>query len=263
MKELKILSIGNSFAMDTMEYLTKIILRLGYDRVKLGDLYIGGCSINRHYNNAVNDAPEYRYYVNDGTGWEATQGYKMSDAITSEKWDWISIQHGTGDGSRYTSEESYEKLLPLIEYVRGLAWQGVKIAFNMAWVGEPYHHHPELASYNGDQLLMYEKLTDLTKRIILPMKQIDCVSPTGTAVQNARTSKLETISRDGYHLTYDTGRYLAGLTFFKALTGTDVSGIEWAPIGVDEYAKKVVIESVENAFLKPFEVTQSTVAKQG
>ena len=132
MKELKILSIGNSFAVDTIEYLPKITIHLGYDKVKMGNLYIGGCSINQHYDNAMNDAAYYCYYLNDGFGWEASQGYKMSDVIKSEKWDWISIQHGTGDGSRYTSEDSYVNLLPLIKYVKGIACNGVKIAFNMA-----------------------------------------------------------------------------------------------------------------------------------
>ena len=79
----------------------------------------------------------------------------------------------------------------------------------------------------------------------------------GTAVMNARTSSLGAITRDYYHLTKTTGRYLAGLTFFGALTGADISAITWAPEGVDEREKAIALESAVNAIRKPFEITKS------
>ena len=51
---LKILSIGNSFAVDTNEHLPKIAQNLGVMNLHIVTLYIGGCSINRHYSNANN-----------------------------------------------------------------------------------------------------------------------------------------------------------------------------------------------------------------
>ena len=118
--ELKILSIGNSFAHDTMKLLAEVALDLGVEKIKLGNLYIGGCSINRHWSNAQNDTPGYNYHTNNGSGWEITPEYKMSDAIKSEKWDVISIQHGTGDKSKYTQEVSYENLPALVAYVKSI-----------------------------------------------------------------------------------------------------------------------------------------------
>ena len=82
-EELKILSIGNSFAHDTMKLLAEVALSLGVKKIKLGNLYIGGCSINRHWSNAQNDTAGYNYHTNDGSGWEITPEYKMSDAIRS------------------------------------------------------------------------------------------------------------------------------------------------------------------------------------
>ena len=96
-------------------------------------------------------------------------------------------------------------------------------------------------------------------------EEIKILVPSGTAIQNARTSYLgDTLNRDGTHLDYGVGRYIAALTFMAALTGADISEIEWAPtnIGedvrdVDAAARVVAIESVINALKNPYEVTQS------
>lgn len=258
-KELKILSIGNSFSVDTMEHLANIALSLGVERIKLGNLYVGGCSIRRHHAHAMGDMPVYKYYTNEGEGWNCTPEYKISDAVRSEKWDFISIQHGTKDGSRYTDPASYELLPALIDYVERIAWDGVKMAFNMTWVGEPTHHHHEIVSYGGDQLLIYRLITEVTQRIVAPIASIARISPTGTAIQNARTSTLETLSRDGYHLSYDVGRYIAGLTFFGALTGADIRPVTWAPAGVSEVAMRIAVESATNALAVPYAVTPSQI----
>ena len=257
-EELKILSVGNSFSIDTMEHLAGVALSAGVKKVTLGNLYIGGCSINRHWSNAQADAPVYRYYTNNGSGWQITPEYKSGDAIKSEKWDFISIQHGTGDGSRYTSELSYENLPALVTYVKSLAWQGAKIAFNMAWVGETYKNHHEINSYNGDLESMYRNLTRITRDLVSNVEGIDIISPVGTAVQNARVlCPGRDFTRDGFHLSYDLGRYMAALTFFKALTGISISNVLWAPDGVSDEDRILAIKCAEMAIETPFEITKS------
>ena len=85
-----------------------------------------------------------------------------------------------------------------------------------------------------------------------------CFVPNATSIQNARTSFLgDTLTRDGYHLSYDIGRYIAGVTFFHAVTGMDISKLTYAPDGVNEQVRKVAIESAINAVKKPYEVTPS------
>lgn len=258
-KEWKVLSVGNSFAVDTMEHLAGIALGLGVERVRLGCLYVGGCSITMHHAHAMGDMPVYKYYTNDGSGWQCTPEYKISDAVESEQWDVISIQHGSKDGSRYTDPASYALLPELVEYIRAHAWTGARIAFNMTWVGEPYDKHAELISYDRDQLRMYRLVTEVTQTTVGGISDIDLICPTGTAVQNARTSPLETVSRDGYHLSYDVGRYLAGLTFFGKLTGADIRPITWAPDGVSGWERRVAVESAANALAMPYEVTPSAI----
>jgi hypothetical protein len=252
--ELKILCIGNSFSEDTTAHLAEIALLLGISKIKVANLYVGGCSINQHCFHAEQDMPAYRYDLNMGNGWQQTPNFRISDAIKSDDWDWISIQHGTGDGSRYTEIKSYEKLSWLIAYIKGLAHRKTKIAFNMTWVGEPDFQHEEIRHYGGDQLLIYNKIAELTKEHILTMPGIDVVSPTGTAIQNARTGGIGLLTRDGYHLSLDTGRYIAAMTFLKALTDTDVSDATFID---DARVRMIAVEAVNNAITDPFRISSS------
>lgn len=253
---LKLLFVGNSFAVDTTEHAANIALALGIKNVKLGTLYVGGCSIDMHHNHAYNDMPVYKYYVNTGDGWSCTPDFKISDAIKSDDWDWIAIQHGTKNGSRYTSPECYEKLDSLIDYIKKLA-PNARIAFNMTWLGEPTKDHHEIISYSGDMKRMWEELCKVKREVILTDPRIDKFIPTGTAVENARTSRLGLLTRDGYHMSYDKGRFIAALSLISTIADLDVTEIAWAPEGVDEYAVSVAIESVRNARAYPLEIIKS------
>ncbi len=257
-KQLKILTVGNSFGVDTAEHLANVACSLGFENVRICVLYIGGCSLNKHYENAVNELPRYIYYVNEGEGWSKTEGKRISEAVREDDWDFISIQHGTKDGSRYTLPESYEKLEPLIAYIKNFAPAKAKIVFNMAWVMASDGSHPEIRYYGGDQLLMYSKLTEVTSTVVEGTKGLDIVSPTGTAVQNARAYGLpdSRLMRDGFHMSYELGRYLASLTFIKALTGVDIDNIAWMPDGVTDEERKIAIYSANAAIDTPYEITK-------
>lgn len=258
MESLKILFIGNSFAVDTTDQAAQVAKALGVKKIKIGTLYAGGCAIGMHYEHAIKDIPLYVYYQNEGEGWTETYEYKISDAIKSDDWDWIVLNHGTAGTNRYTSPECYEKLDPLIDYVKNLAPKNVKIAYNLTWMGEPYHDHHEIKSYNGDTATMRKNMVEVTKQTVLKAK-IDVLIPTGTAVENARTANIGLLTRDGYHLSLGVGRYIAALTFISTLTGLPIEDIEWTPEGVSEREKKVAIESVLNAKKTIFDITKSQI----
>ena len=61
---LKILTIGNSFSDDTMQYVYQIAKDVGYKEVKLGNLFIGGCSLDKHATNAKENKASYEYRIN-------------------------------------------------------------------------------------------------------------------------------------------------------------------------------------------------------
>jgi hypothetical protein len=86
------------------------------------------------------------------------------------------------------------------------------------------------------------------------------IIPAGTTAQNLRTTYLgDTITRDGYHMSYDFGRYAVALTWYVALTGGEVEDITWFP---DKYSYikediEIIRESVNNAMKAPLRITQS------
>ena len=256
MKELKILFVGNSFALDTAEHAPNIALSLGISKVKFGTLFVGGCSIDMHYSHLCDDEAVYTYYTNEGNGWSTTPEYRISKAVRGEAWDWIIIQHGTHDGSRYTSSESYARLGELVRGIRTIAPEGARIGFNLTWLGESTRQHPEIISYRGDMAAMRKRLVEVTREAVLTVPDIDLLVPTGTAIENARTSRIGLLTRDCYHLSMDKGRYIAGLTLVASVTGLPIDGIAWMPEGVDGYSVRVAIEAAKRAVTAPLEVTQ-------
>lgn len=254
MTSLKILSVGNSFSVDTMEHLANILKSLGVTDMKLGNLYIGGCSIRRHHENITDNLPLYEYLVNTGDGWTSTFDHTIADTVQSDDWDIISIQHGTADGSRNSDPACYALFEDLVARIKALA-PNAKIAFNMTWVGESYHSHPEIVAHNGDVQTLYTKIADVMRTVVKPTAGVDIVSPTGTAIQNARTAVDVELTRDGYHLSLGLGRYIAALTFLKALTGMDISRVSFMPDDVTEAQRDIAVRAAQAAVKTPFEVT--------
>ena len=251
---MNILCIGNSFSVDTTWHIWQIAKDLGMEDFYFGNLYVGGCSINMHLAHLEEDAPVYKFYESRGEAWSAQEAYKISDALRSSCWDWVSIQAGTKDGSRYSKPESYENLPRLVELVKQLAPQA-KIAFNMTWVGDQNKPRSEMPEYCERLDRLYRDIAKLTSELVAPM--VDKVLPTGTAIQNFRLDYDGPMCRDGYHLSYGLGRYIAGLAFLKALTGADISAVNWMPEGVTERQRSAAVAAVERAMAEPFSVEET------
>lgn len=256
---LKILTIGNSFSDDSMEYVYQIARSAGVEKLRLGNLYIGGCTLDTHAANARGDKGAYEYRTNNRGTWSTVNGYKMSDAIRSENWDYISLQQASGSSGM---DRTYGELAYLIGYVQELC-PDAKIVWNMTWAYQQDSTHGEFSKYNKDQTTMYKAILAAVEKRVRGKKEIYDVIPTGTAIQNARTSYIgDHLTRDGYHLSYDLGRYVAGLTFVHKLTGLSVEGVDFMPAGVDENMRKIAIESATNAVKMPTDVTGSAYTKE-
>ena len=244
---MNILSIGNSFAQDTMEHLPLVAKDLGVEG-NFAFLYIPGCPIAYHYLNAMDDLPVYLYRKHAGADWVEQTKVRISQAIADEKWDWINIQHGSKDNHCYTDPIFYKHLDDLVCYIRQHAGKDTKISFNMAWVADPEKEHHEMVDlYGNDQEKMFAALVALTRELVEKTPGIDRVSPTGAAVQIARRSGIPELTRDGYHVSYGFGRYMAALTFLKALTGVDISKVRWAPEGVTDQMRNDAVRCAMQA----------------
>lgn len=252
---MKILAIGNSFSDDTFEYLRRVLSALGEKDAFLGNLYIGGCSLERHAENARSGAPAYEFRTDAAGVWRTVYGFSLGDALRFQPWDVVTMQQASALSGIAGSYSPY--LCELISYVRRLA-PTAKLVWNATWAYQKDSDHPDFVNYGKNQARMYENIADCVRGCVLPTGAFAAVAPCGTAIQNARTSFLgDTLTRDGFHLSLGVGRYIAALTMAETLTGKIAKNLSFVPACVSAAEKRVAEESAENAVKTPFSVTGS------
>ncbi len=254
---IKILAIGNSFSVDAMEFLWDICIDAGFKEVVLGNLYIGGCTLDTHASNIRSNSAAYTYYYNDNGIWETTQKVALDTALVAEEWDIITIQQGSPDSGR---PETYSELPEILAHIEeNKTNDDAKIYWHMTWAYQQNSSHSDFVNYGKDQMTMYNAILSTVQDTVLNTDGIDGVIPTGTTVQNLRTSYLgDKLTRDGYHLKYDIGRYAAGLTWFTTLTGVPASSLTGTPAAFYRELSihtPVLAEAADAAVAKPYEVT--------
>ena len=260
-KSLKILAIGNSFSIDAMQYLYQIAEDAGVEEIVLGNLYIGGCSLSTHLDNALHDNPHYDYYKNVDGYWGMTKEYTIAQALAEEEWDYITMQQSSGVSG--VAASFGENLTGLIDYVQEKK-PNAKLVWHMTWAYEEGCTHEEFPNYDNDQMKMYNQILDCVKTCVLADERISFVIPAGTAIQNARTSFIgDTLTRDGFHLDKQIGRYVAGLTWYAAITRASLEDIDFNPANMKISADMMAVakEAAENAVADPYNVTQSKITE--
>ncbi len=251
--ELKILAIGNSFSDDAMEYVYQVASDAGVEKITLGNMFIGGCSLATHLSNAKGDKGAYDYRTNTDGKWSTRGGVSIKTAVSSENWDFITFQQVSG----YSGvADSYDDLNELISIVSPLC-PDATLAWHMTWAYKTGSNHSDFGKYNRDQMTMYNAIVDAVNEKILTNENIAIVIPSGTSIQNVRTSFIGDMTRDGYHLSTGLGRYIASMTFVKALTGLSIDNSKTVPKDVNDVQLKAIIEGVNNAFNTPYAVTDS------
>ena len=251
----KLLMISNSFGDDTVQWVHEICEDLEID-FTIANLYIGGCNLQNHLTNLTNNSSNYEYVTYNKTNktWSRQAHTSISDALLSEDWNYVSLQQGSTESGLSDTYSTINQVMDKVLEIKN----DVKFIWNMTWAYQQNSGHVNFGNYNNDQMTMYNAILDAVQKNILNNNRFELIVPNGTAIQNARTSFIgDNLCRDAYcHLTYDLGRYIAGLTMVGALTGEDISQVEYTP-GLSENKKLVAIEAVNNALNKPFEVTQS------
>ena len=254
-RPLRILAIGNSFSQDAVEqYLWELFDAAGIEAV-IGNLYIGGCPLERHWNNARSDAPAYAYRkVVDGVRTEQTN-VSLSRALADEPWDIVTLQQASGRSGRYVTYQPYLRdLIACVE--RQVDNPALQIWFHQTWAYARDSKHGEFVLYDRDQSEMYARILQSVRCALDDSPQICGVIPSGTAIQNGRTTPLgDTFNRDGYHLELTYGRYTAACTWFETLSGRSVVGNPYAPRGVDSLERRWAQLAAHYAVRRPFAVT--------
>ncbi|MBE6632848.1 MAG: DUF4886 domain-containing protein [Ruminococcaceae bacterium] len=255
---IKILAVGNSFSTDAMEYLWDICKDAGISEVILGNLYIGGCSLDTHASNFQYNLGAYTYYKNTNGAWTEKKNVKPYNALTEEDWDYITIQQTSKTCGLPDSYSRMNTVLNILDLNK--TNPNAQLIFHMTWAYQQDSTHSSFPKYNNDQMTMYQMTVDTVEAVVLSNRLINGVIPAGTAIQNIRTSYVgDTVTRDGYHMSYDYGRYTVALTWYAYLTGGSLDAVDWVPPKKPhlENHLAVIRESVENALRHPYTVTNS------
>ncbi|MBR4061476.1 MAG: DUF4886 domain-containing protein [Clostridia bacterium] len=260
-KTLKVLAIGNSFSSDATEYLWNIAKDGGVEKIIIGNLYIGGCALDKHYSNIKANSGAYTYYKNTSGRWTSTSGVSVQKGLADEEWDIVTVQQASGSSGVETSYAPLSKILDFIAENEPNA----DVYWHLTWAYQGNSTHSSFPTYGKDQMKMYNAILKALNSKVKVQESIVGIIPSGTAVQNLRSSYIgDTITRDGYHMSYDYGRYTVALTWFAYLTGGDVDKVDWLPTSYAAVLKDhlpAMREAVKGALAKPEEITKVTAAK--
>ena len=211
----KILAIGNSFSQDATRYLYGIARADGV-QVKVVNLYIGGCSLYRHYRNMLSGEDAYSYEIN---GMSSGLYVSLKKALLSDEWDVVTLQQRSADSWK---EDSYEPYLSrLAEYVREHA-PAAKLYIHKTWAYENGCKRLELIGAESAE----QMLAGLTRCYETAAERIsaDGIIPSGDAMYllHAELMKTERSAfRDTFHASLGLGRYLLGLVWYGTILGGD------------------------------------------
>ena len=251
---VKILAIGNSFSEDAVEeHLSDLARAEGLD-VVICNMYIGGCSIERHVKNLRGNIPDYRYRKIDVDGnMTEVKGYTLEKVLTEEDWDYISVQQASPVSG---IPEAYALLPELVEFIRERVPEDAVVMFHQTWAYAKDSKHKAYPNYDKDQMKMFNAILATVAQEV-PKVGISLVIPSGVAIQNARTSVFgEDLTRDGYHLSRPRGRYIAACTWLEAVLGVNPVGNAYCPEGMTPQECKIAQKAAHKAVKKPTKISK-------
>lgn len=234
---MNVLCIGNSFSQDATRYLHQISNEEFYVR----NLYIGGCSLETHWNNIVGEREDYEWQKNG----RMLKMMSINNALTKKKWDVITVQqvsHFSG------MPETYEPFLTnILEFIKEKC-PNAKIVFHRTWSYDDKSTHGGFVNYGNDRKKMIEAIIE-TSNFFAKKHGLEVI-PNGEAIDAARElpefQGERNINRDGFHLSLDYGRYLAGLTMYGFLSGKDATEVTYEPEDTDHEINVKLKEIAKN-----------------
>ena len=252
---IKILSIGNSFSDDAVEDHLYDIAKAEGKSIVIGNMYIGGCSLAKHLRNAKENKAAYRYSKRTCDGVKThTKGVTLETALADENWDYITFQQQSGQSGIYATWE--ESLPELLEYVKSKVSPDTEFLIHQTWAYDKTSTHKDFPRYDNDQEKMYKSIIASVSSASR-LTGIKKIIPSGTAIQNARTTSLEnTITRDGYHLHKPVGRYIAACTWFEIIFNTSILGNSYYPQEITPEQASLAQKAAHAAVKKPNKVTK-------
>lgn len=161
---LRILAIGNSFSQDAVEQYLYELFRNDGQEVIIGNLYIGGCDLQKHFNNISADKAAYEYRKIVKGQKTNRKNVSISEALADENWDYLSLQQASGLSGKYETCSPY--LPEILNYVRSRSRSDVKMIWHSTWAYSRTSDHADFPKYGNDQMTMYAAISDVAKKVM-------------------------------------------------------------------------------------------------
>lgn len=212
---MKILAIGNSFSQDATAYLRGMAESGGME-VKAVNLYIPGCPLKTHWENAAGNRAAYDYQI-DGESTGRT--VSLEEALREDGWDVVVMQQASHDSGL---ADTYEPYLSLLSAYVAHVCKGARQMLHQTWAYENGCSHPEFTRYLRDSQTMYRALCDTygraARRLHVPL------IPSGEVIQSLRARREfdyehggQSLCRDGFHMHLPYGRYAVAAVWYESV----------------------------------------------
>lgn len=251
-KGIKILTIGNSFSLDAAQYYLPELLKSMGINATIGNLSIAGCTLEKHWDNIQNNKGAYDFYRHVNGKSYVNSKIKLSNVIKLENWDIITIQQGSALSFDYNSYVPY--LQNILEWVRERS--DAKIYFHQTWAYSKDAFSTDLFAEKDPQLEMYQQIVATVIRAKDEHPLIYDIIPSGTAIQNGRTSSLgDTFNVDSFHLEKTYGRLTATFTWLEKLTGISCLDLSYGEDFLNSTTLEICKKAAHAAIINPTEIT--------
>lgn len=219
---MEVLAIGNSFSQDATRYLHRIARSAGVS-LNVTNLYIGGCTLERHHRNLLTGARSYALEYN---GEQTHFPVSLQEALSNRRWDAVTVQQASHESFDPETYKPY--IFPLVELIRKYAPKA-RLLVHQTWFyeeGSPRLLHMTPFATAGEMLAAVENTYLQIAREI----HADGIIPSGALFGKLLEAGIPTVHRDTFHATLGLGRYALGLLWFRCLTGRSVADNPFADL---------------------------------
>lgn len=215
---MKILIIGNSFGQDASRYLHGVS-RFGGEEITVVNLYIGGCSLYRHYRNMLSGQADYAYEINgNSTGLFVS----LKQALLLQEWDAVVMQQCSPESGEY---EKYQPFLhELCNYVAKYCPRAKRV-LHMTWTFAHGCSRFGITPFSEPEEML-PAIENAYERAMQD-EAFAFMIPSGRAMAKLYREAGPGIYRDGFHCNYGYTRYMLACLWFMAFTGRDIAGNAW------------------------------------
>ena len=228
----KFLFISNSFGVDSTRYLYGISRAAGKD-IKVVTLYIGGCSLYRHYRNMLSEERAYELYIN---GTQSGFFVSLKEALLSDEWDVVATQQSSPKSGEYDAYSPFDE--ELAAYIRKLAPRA-KLWLQMTWSFAEGLPRFKLTSYETRAEMIpaiRACYTEAAERM-----KVDFMMPALDAMNKLYDAAPDDTYRDGFHCSKGVARYMLASMWFMALFGKSIDGNSYRDFDVEVTEEQVLM----------------------